>query len=323
MKKHLTELMGAVALAVALAAPGAAVAQEYPDRPIQMLVAFAAGGGTDTMARIVADELGKVLGTSVVVENRAGADGSIAAAVLADSDPDGYTIAVVSNSHTITPSTTNIPYDPIADFAPVTMLATQPSVLLAHPSVEVGTLEEMIEVVKANPDAFSYGHSGQNTSPYMAMQRLLQTIGVEMVGVPYDGANPAVLGLLSGEVQFMFGSASTTIPHITAGKLKGLIVSSDERLANAPDIPTAAEAGMADLKATTWYGILAPAGTPPEIVQKLNEATVTALNSEAVSKRLQEGGASYQIVGNTVEEFTDVIKRDIETWKEVVANIKK
>jgi tripartite-type tricarboxylate transporter receptor subunit TctC len=157
----------------------------------------------------------------------------------------------------------------------------------------------------------------------MAMQRLLQKIGVEMVGIPYDGSNPAMLGLLSGEVQFMFGSASTTLPHIAAGKLKGYIVSSDERLPNAPDIPTAAEAGMPDLQATTWYGILAPAGTPAEIVKKLNEATVTALHSEAVSKRLQEGGASYQIVGDTAEEFAAVIERDIGTWKEVVANMKK
>ncbi len=303
--------------------PGIASAQgKFPDKPVHLIVGFAAGGGTDTASRVVAEKLSQIWGVSVVVENRPGADGSIAAAAVAAAAPDGYTIVVVSNAHTITPSTNaNLAYDAVESFRPITMLASQPNLLLLHPSIEANSVQELVTLAKSKPGDLTFGSSGEGTSPYLAMQRLMMMTGTEMVHVPYKGSAPAVLGIVSGEVDLMFGAVTTTLPHVKDGKLKAIAVSTKERIPVAPDVPTVAESGVEGFEAASWYGALAPAGTPDDVMKALNDGFVQALTDPQVNERLESAG--FDVVANSSEEFGEQIKSDIKTWGEVIANIKK
>jgi tripartite-type tricarboxylate transporter receptor subunit TctC len=317
--------MKSALIATFMAAAGLALSPqaskaEFPEQPVTMIVGFSAGGGTDTVARLIATELSEVWGQTVVVENQPGADGSIAAATVANAEPDGYTVAVVSNAHTISPSTRELPYEPVESFEPITLIASQPNLLLLHPSIEANTLQELIELAKSKPGELTFGSSGAGTSPYLAMERLKQMAGLDMVHVPYKGSAPAVLGIVSGEVDLMFGAVSTTLPHVKEGALKAIAVSTKERIPNAPDVPTVDESGLAGFQAASWYGILAPAGTPKDVVAKLNADIVAVLKSEEMSARLAEMG--FDLVANSPEEFTEVLREDITTWGQVIANIK-
>ena len=323
MNMRCAPVLGAVAIAAIAAAIPLQAHAEFPERPVQMIVGFSAGGGTDTVARLVAEKLSEAWGQSVVVENRPGADGSIAAAAVATAPADGYTVAVVSNAHTITPSMGKVPYDAIESFEPITLMASQPNLLLLHPSIEANSVAELIALAKAKPGDLTFASSGEGTSPYLAMQRFMQMTGTEMVHVPYKGSAPAVLGIVSGEVQLMFGAVSTTMPHVKDGALKALAVTTPARLAGLPDIPTVAESApeLAGFQAASWYGVLAPKGTPPEVVKKLNEGMVQALTAPEMKARLEEMGVD--VVANSPEEFKQAIADDIATWAEVIANIKK
>lgn len=308
------------ALASAALLPLAAQAQDkFPSQPVHLIVGFSAGGGTDTASRVVAEKLSQIWGVSVVVENRPGADGSIAAATVAASPPDGYTVAVVSNAHTITPSTTKLSYDPIGSFRPVTLIASQPNLLLVNPSIPANTVEELVALAKSKPGDLTFASSGEGTSPYLAMERFKMMTGTEMVHVPYKGSAPAVLGIVSGEVDLMFGAVSTTLPHVEAGKLKAIAVSTKERIKSAPDVPTVWESGVEGFEAASWYGVLAPAGTPDDVLAVLNEGMVEALNAPEVRDRL----TGFDIVANSPDEFGAIIESDIATWADVIKNIKK
>jgi tripartite-type tricarboxylate transporter receptor subunit TctC len=313
--------LGAVAgISLTIGAADAA-AQPFPEQSVRMIVGFTAGGGSDAVARLLAQELNKIWGKAVVVENRPGADGSIASAAVANSRPDGYTLDVISNAHTITPSVSTLPYDPVASFEPITQIAEQPNILLVHPSVPVHSVAELIAYAKANPGKLAYGSSSSGTSPYLAMEMLKQMAGIDLLHVPYKGSAPALLGLLANDVQLMFGGLSTVYPQVQAGKLRAIAISSLARDRTVPDLPTVSEAGLPGFSAATWYGVLAPAGTPPAVVRKLNADAVSAIRSPDMLQRFAASGGFIPI-GSSPEEFRRLIIADIARWANVVRNIK-
>lgn len=294
----------------------------YPDRPVRMIIGFPAGGGTDTIGRLLAQELSKIWGQPVTPENRPGADGAIAAAEVAAGPADGSLIGVITNAHTITPAMNReLPYDPVNGFATVAQIATTPNFLLVHPSVPANNVAELIAYAKANPDKLTFGSSGTGTSPYLVMELFKQMAGVKMVHAPYKGGSLAVVGLLSGEIDLMFVSPAAGYEHVKAGKLKAFAISSPQRWAGAPDIPTVAETGLNGFEGATWYGILANKNTPPDIVKKLNADIRKAMSSPAMLQALASQG--FDAVDTTPEAFREIIATDIAKWKGVIGNIPK
>jgi tripartite-type tricarboxylate transporter receptor subunit TctC len=291
-------------------------AQDYPSKAVRFLVGFAPGGGTDTLSRLIAPHLNTLWGQPVVVENRPGADGSIATELAARAAPDGHTIVMVTNAHTITPFQRKLGYDPVKDFAPVTLVASTPNLLLVHPSLPVRTLKELIALAKRRPGELSFGSSGTGTSPYLAMELLKQMAGIDMVHVPYKGSGPAVLALVGGHLQLMFGSITSTLPHVQANRLRAIAVSSSSRLPAAADVPTVAESGLPGFEARTWYGVLAPARTPTEIVRKIGSDIAAVLRQPDVVGFLGKSG--FDAVGNSPEEFLSIIRSDMEKWGKVI-----
>jgi len=291
-------------------------AQDYPSKAVRFLVGFAPGGGTDTLSRLIAPHLNTLWGQPVVVENRPGADGSIATELAARAAPDGHTIVMVTNAHTITPFQRKLGYDPVKDFAPVTLVASTPNLLLVHPSLPVRTLKELITLAKRRPGELSFGSSGTGTSPYLAMELLKQMAGIDMVHVPYKGSGPAVLALVGGHLQLMFGSITSTLPHVQANRLRAIAVSSSSRLPAAADVPTVAESGLRGFEARTWYGVLAPARTPTEIVRKIGSDIAAVLRQPDVVGFLGKSG--FDAVGNSPEEFLSIIRSDMEKWGKVI-----
>jgi tripartite-type tricarboxylate transporter receptor subunit TctC len=291
-------------------------AQDYPSKPVRFLVGFAPGGGTDTLSRLIAPHLNALWGQPVVVENRPGADGSIATELAARAAPDGYTIVMVTNAHTITPFQRKLGYDPVKDFAPVTLVASTPNLLLVHPSLPVHDLKELIALAKRRPGELSFGSSGTGTSPYLAMEMLKQMAGIDMVHVPYKGSGPAVLALVGGHLQLMFGSITSTLPHVRANRLRAIAVSSSSRIAAAPEIPTVAESGLPGFEARTWYGVLAPAKTPAEIVQKVSADIGSVLRQPDVAGFLAKSG--FDAIASSPDEFAAIIRADMEKWGKVI-----
>ncbi len=291
-------------------------AQDYPSKAVRFLVGFAPGGGTDTLSRLIAPHLNTLWGQPVVVENRPGADGSIATELAARAAPDGHTIVMVTNAHTITPFQRKLGYDPVKDFAPVTLVASTPNLLLVHPSLPVRTLKELVALAKRRPGELSFGSSGTGTSPYLAMELLKQMAGIDMVHVPYKGSGPAVLALVGGHLQLMFGSITSTLPHVQANRLRAIAVSSSSRLPAAADVPTVAESGLPGFEARTWYGVLAPARTPTEIVRKIGSDIAAVLRQPDVVGFLGKSG--FDAVGNSPEEFLSIIRSDMEKWGKVI-----
>jgi tripartite-type tricarboxylate transporter receptor subunit TctC len=295
-------------------------AQDYPSKPVRFLVGFAPGGGTDTLSRLVAPHLTTLWAQPVVVENRPGADGSIATELAARAAPDGYTIVIVTNAHTITPFQRKLGYDPVKDFAPVTLMASTPNLLLVHPSLPVRSLEELVALAKRRPGELSFGSSGTGTSPYLAMELLKQMAGIDMVHVPYKGSGPAVLALLGGHLQLMFGSITSTLPHVQANRLRAIAVSSSSRLPAAPEVPTVAESGLPGFEARTWYGALAPARTPAQIVQKIATDIGAVLRQPDVAGFLAKSG--FDPIASSPEEFVSIIRSDMDKWGKVIRGSK-
>jgi tripartite-type tricarboxylate transporter receptor subunit TctC len=314
---RVVRLAGVLALAVHAAT---AMAQSYPLKSVRLIVGFAPGGGTDTLARLAAKHLHASWGQPVVVENRAGADGSIATEITARAAADGYTIVMISNAHTITPFQRKLGYDPVNDFAPVTQVASTPNLLLVHPSLPVRSVQELVALAKQRPGELSFGSSGSGTSPYLAMELLQQMAGIDMVHVPYKGSAPAVADLVGGHVQLMFGAVSTVLPYVRANRLRAIAVSSATRIAATPAVPTVSESGLPGFEARTWYGVLAPARTPPEIVQKLSTDIGTVLHQPEVLGYLAKTG--FDAVGNSPEAFLGVIRADMAKWGRVIQRTK-
>jgi tripartite-type tricarboxylate transporter receptor subunit TctC len=293
-------------------------ATDFPSRPIRLIVPFAPGGGNDNVARTVGKKVTEFLGQGVVVENRAGAGGTIGAEVVARAKPDGYTLFLGGvGSHAINPNMMkNLPYDPIKDFAPIVLLARAPMVLVAHPKLGLHNVQELIAMAKAEPGKLNYASNGNGSSSHLAAAMFASMAGVDMVHVPYKGLSPALTDLIAGTVPLMFSSVVAILPHVKDGSLVPLGVTSDKRMPLLPNVPTIAEQGVPGYETNSWYGILAPAGTPPEIVAKLNAALNKALADPEIQKSLSLDGA--QPVGGTPEEFGAYIKREKERLGDVI-----
>jgi tripartite-type tricarboxylate transporter receptor subunit TctC len=297
---------------------GVAHAQEpYPSRPLKFSLPFPPGGGTDLLGRLLAERLSASLGQPVVTENRGGAGGNVGAEAAARSAPDGYTIVLVAPSLAISPTLySKLNYDPVKDFAPVGLVASVPNVMVTHPSVPANNLQEFIALAKSKPGGMNFGSGGSGTSNHLAGELLNLTAGIKLVHVPYKGVNLAMQGVLAGEVHLVFIGIPVPAPHIKAGRLRALAVLARERSPILPDVPTAAEAGLGNFDVTTWYGILAPAGTPRPIITRLNAEFVKIMRTPEVKERLAT--MATDPLTSTPEEFGAYIQAEIAKWGDVV-----
>src|SRR5438128_9237653 len=303
----------------ALADADLAHAQAYPTRPIKMVVPFPAGGPTDGMARIVSDRLGAVLGQTIVVENHGGgAGGSIGAKAVATADPDGYTILMTPGGALTTGPAVhrNIGYDPAKVFAPVGLLMATPLIIFVHPSLPVKSLAEVVAYAKANPGKISWGSQGFGTAPHLLAELFRLEAGVDIVHVPYRGTAPMLAAVVAGEVQMVADPMTTSLPHIQSGALRPLAVTSPERSPKLPDVPTTVEAGFPKLQATFWLGVVAPAGTTPDIIDKLNAAFRDSLAPAETRARLATLGADIKI--GTPAEFGKMLAEELARWTAIV-----
>jgi tripartite-type tricarboxylate transporter receptor subunit TctC len=307
--------LGVLALLMAAAA-GAAAAESYPTKPIRLLNPLAAGGPTDILARMVAQPLSESLGKTIVVDNRPGASGNIAAEMAAKAPPDGYTLFIAgSGNFAINPSLfSKIPYDPVRDFAPIALLATAPYLLAVHPSVPATSVKELVALAKAKPGALNYGAVTGNGA-HLAMELFNTAAGIKMVHIPYKGAVLATNDVLSGAIQATMASTPGAMPHVKMGKLRALGISSAKRATGLPDLPTLAET-LPGFEATVWYGIAAPTGTPRPIIQRLNSEIAAVVKTPALRERLI--AADYEPAVGTPEEFGAFIKTEIVKWGRAV-----
>ena len=313
----MTRHRAALILAAALAA-SAAHAGVYPSKPIRFVVAFPPGGGTDIIARSIAQKLAERLAQQVLVDNRPGAGGNIGTDIVAKSAPDGYTLLMGSAG----PLAINaslfaaMPFDPVRDLAPVTLAASTPNVLVVQPSLKATTVTELISLAKAHPGEINFASSGHGTPAHLAGELFNSMAGVKLVHVPYKGATPALADLLGGQVQLMFSTMPPALPHVKDGKLRALAVTSAKRSPATPDLPTVDEAALPGFEANTWHGVVVPAGTPASIVAKLNREIVAILHLPEIVERLSSQGA--EPVGSTPEEFAAYIRSETTKWAKVV-----
>lgn len=295
-----------------------ASAQSYPSKPIWLIVPFAAGGGSDIVARTVAQKLGEALGQPVLVDNKPGAGGNIGTDVAAKAAPDGYTIVMgVFGPIAVNPSLFgNLPYDPLRDFAPITQAVTVTNMLAVHPSVPAGTVKELIEYGRQHPGKLASATGGVGTAGHMASELFKSMTRLDMAVVPYKGAAPAVNDVLNGQVPITFEALLSTLPYVKTGKLKAIAVTTSTRSSLLPDIPTIAEAGLPGYDANNWYGFLAPARTPEPVIATLHREITKVLRMPDVTEKLASVGA--EPVGNTPEAFSTVIRTDVAKWKRIV-----
>ena len=315
----------AVAAGIAMLSPLAANAQPYPNKPVRIVVPFPAGGTTDILARAMAQKLSDSLGQSFVVDNRPGAGGNIGSDHVAKSPPDGYTLLMGTvGTHAINPGLyPKMPYDHVKDFAPITLVAGVPNILVMNPASAqkygVNSVPDLIKAAKANPGKMNMASSGNGTSIHLSGELFKSMTGSFMLHFPYRGSGPALLDLLSGNMDLMFDNLPSALPHIKAGKLLALAVTSAQRSTALPDLPTVAEAGGAQLKgfeASSWFGLLAPAGTPAEVVNRLHQETAKALGAPALNERLLAQGAIPS--GSSPAEFARFIDAETKKWAQVV-----
>ncbi|CAB3695336.1 tripartite tricarboxylate transporter substrate binding protein BugE [Achromobacter mucicolens] len=310
----LSHAKAALALAIAgvCLTSAAQAADPYPNKPIRLIVPFAAGGTTDIVARVVAEGLGRELGQPVVVENRGGGGGSIGADAVVRSAPDGYTLGVATVSTMATNPATNPknPYNPLKDFAPITNMVNVPNVMTVNPSVPAKTLAEFITLLKNNPGKYSYASSGAGGISHLDGELFKSLTKTDMVHVPYRGSGPALNDVIAGQVNVQFDNLPSSMPHIQAGKLRALAVAAPKRLPALPDVPTFAEGGLPDMDNMAWYGLVAPAGTPQAVIDRVHAAAVKALKDPKIAQRLADGGSLVD--GNTPAEYAAQIKRELE-----------
>lgn len=311
-------LLCASAALVALLSSPAAMAQGWPAKPIRYIVPFAPGGTTDIIARAVGEKLGAVLGQTIVIDNKPGQGGSAGAAELARAAPDGYTIGGGTiSSHAINATLYGkLPYDPLTSFEPITLYATQPNVLLVHPSVPANTVAEFVALLKANPTKYSFGSAGAGTSQHISGELFKTLAGVKMEHIPYRGSGQMLPELLGGTLPVAFDNIASAIPHMKSGKLRALAVTTSSRSGVAPEVPTLAESGLAGYELSSWQAVFAPAGTPKAIVDRLNSEIVKILKSPEMIKRFGELG--LDTVASSSAELAAVIKTDVPRLGKVV-----
>ncbi|WP_442596596.1 tripartite tricarboxylate transporter substrate binding protein [Parapusillimonas sp. JC17] len=304
-------------LLVATAGVSATAAAAYPDHAIRLVVGFSAGGTTDVVARILGKEIGDALGQPVVVENRPGAGSNIATEMVARADPDGYTLYMVAVTSAINQTLyKNLRFDLVDDFAPVALAVRVPNVLVVNPKVPAKSVKELVDYAKANPGKLNFASSGSGTSIHMAGELFKQLAEVDVTHIPYKGSSPAMTDLIGGQVDYMFDNMPSAWPHVEAGKLRALAVTTADRSKTAPDLPTMKESGFPTFDVSSWFGVIAPKGTPDDVVKKLNAVILDALAKPDVQKRLAELGAVP--AKTSPAEFGDFIKSEVDNWSKVV-----
>ena len=307
-------------LSLLLALTAAASAQDYPTKPIRLIIPFAPGGSVDIVARLIAAKLSERLGHQVIPENRGGAAGMIAAETAAKAPPDGYTIVLLSMAHTVNPAVYKLNYDPIKSFSFVASLGNGPSVLTVHPSVPAHSVKELIALAKAKPGEYAFAHAGVGSFTHTASVLFAMMAGIDVVQVPFKGGGPAMIDVMGGHSQLLMNSYLASVPHIRSGKLRALGVSDTRRTPLLPDVPTIAETGVPGYQAANWWGIAAPAGTPEPIVVKLHREINAVLDSDDVKKQFDRDGAV--IVPMTQLEFAKFFEAEIEKWGKVAREAK-
>jgi tripartite-type tricarboxylate transporter receptor subunit TctC len=300
-----------------MCAPGPARA-DYPERPVTIVVGFPPGGPSDTLARIVAKKLGELLGQPFIVDNRPGAGGNVAGEVAAHAEPDGYTLLMGNNSILATNVSlySKIGYDPVKDFEPISLIGSQANILVVNPNVHADTMQELIELAKDNPGKLNFASSGYGAAAHLAGELFKTMAHIDIVHVPYKGAGPALQDVISGQDQMMFATAASVLGMIKSGQVRALAVTTLKRTAILPDLPTIDELGIKGFEATTWHGLVAPDGTPSDIIATLHRAVIAALDDTDVRRELTALGVDIQ--GDTPEEFSAYIKAEIPKWAAVI-----
>ena len=318
----LTFASAIAALAIlAMSAAGDASAQDWPSRPIRMIVPYPPAGGTDIVARTLNEKLAPTLNATIIVDNKGGAAGNLGTDLAAKAAPDGYTVLFTLSSHTINPKLfPNLPFDAEKDFAAVSLAAMIPQILVAHPSVPANNVQELIAYAKANPGKLNFASVGIGSPGHVAGELFKLRTGTRMVHVPYKGGGPAVIDTMGGQVQLLFVSMPAAWQHVKSGKLKALGVTSDKRSVAAPDVPTIGEQGVSDYAVNSWYGVFVPAKTPPAVIAKLNAAMASALQSPETKEKLLSQGA--EAVSSTPAEFEALVRDELKKWEYVIREAK-
>ena len=319
LKKICAALAGCGLIAAALSAPAQAAQTDYPARPIRWLIPFPPGGGADTLARIVSPKLTESMGQTWVVDNRGGAGGNLATEIAAAAQPDGYSVLLGFNTALVVNPTLYpaLPFNVLRNLAPITKLASAQYLLVVHPSVQAATLKDFIALAKAAPGKLNYSSAGVGSPLHLAAEMFKIRAGVDLVHVPYKGGGPAAAALLGGEVQVLFGSVASTLPHVKAGKLKAFAVTGPTRAAVAPQLPTIAEAGFPGYEVTSWYSLLAPAKTPRPIVKRIYDEAQRAVKLPEVQEALGRQGLDVELSASP-EEFAAQIKAETAAWAQVI-----
>jgi tripartite-type tricarboxylate transporter receptor subunit TctC len=295
----------------------AALADVYPSKPVRLILPFPPGGGTDILGRLIGERLSAGLGQPVVIDNRGGAGGNVGAEAAARAAPDGHTLLLAATTLAISPSLyARLAYDPLKDLTPISLVATVPNVMVTHPSVPVRNLEEFIALAKSRPGELNFGSGGSGTSNHLGGELFNMVAGVKLVHVPYKGVNLAMNDVLAGNVQLVLIGIPAVAPHIRAGRLRALAVLAPQRSPALPDVPTAAEAGLPGFEVTTWYGVLAPAGTPRPIIQRINTELIRVMNAPELQARLADLATEPRT--GTPEEFGAYLREEMSKWAEVI-----
>ena len=311
-------IVGRIAGLAFLTAAAGAWAADYPVRPVTLVVAFTPGGASDVLARVLARAMEQTLGQPLVIENRPGAGGNVAGETVAHAVPDGYTLLVGNNAILATNGAlySKVGFDPEADFAPIGLIGSQANILVVNPSLPVHSLAELIALARANPGKLNFASSGHGLAAHLAGELFKAATAVDLVHVPYKGAAPALQDVIAGHVQMMFATASSVMSHIREGSVRPLAVTTLRRSAVAPDLPTLDELGLKGFDATTWHGLVAPARTPPEVIELLHRALAAALADAAVAKSLRDLGVD--IMGGTPDQFRAYLRSEIPKWSAIV-----
>lgn len=314
--------IGAALLAAALATGNALAADKYPTKPVRFVVPFPPGGGTDIVARVIAQRMTETLGEQVVVDNRGGAGGTIGAEIAARAAPDGYTLIMVSGSYAVNPTMYKLSYDPIDGVTPIAQIATGPFVVVVHPSVPAKNIKELIALAKAKPGGLNFASTGTGGITHLTTELFKLMARVNLTHIPYRGTGPAITDLLGGQVQVLFGSSAATVPHVRTGKLRALAVTGPERMGALPDLPTVNESGVPGYEVSLWYGVLGPKGLPKDIAVRWNNEIKRIIQTQEMKDRFASEGLTP--APGTPEDFQAVVKRDVVKWTKVVkaANVK-
>jgi len=309
----------AIAFALSFTAAGVHAQEKYPTKPIRLLTPFAPGGGSDILARLIGPQVSEVFGQSIIVDNRPGGGGTLGAGITVRSDPDGYTLILVSGSYGANPALHNLPYDSVTDITPIILIGTTPLLVAMHPSVPIRTIKELIALARANPGKLNFGSAGVGGLGHLSQEMFRLQTKVNITHIPYKGSGPVMTALLSGEVDSSFSSLVPSIPHVKAGRLRALAVTTPKRSPAIPDVPTIGET-VPGYDVTHWYGMWGPKGIPREIVMRWNREVARVLNTDTMKKWLEREG--LELAGGPPEEFFDRIRSDTAKWKKVVKEAK-